>query len=97
MTDTDPAEQERADRRARMEAHINAAVACLDELGDPVEREFAARELADELLPDAGRRVKAVRSDGVRELRYGRGLKLREVAELIDLSIPRVDQLAKGK
>ncbi|MEU5302235.1 helix-turn-helix domain-containing protein [Streptomyces noursei] len=98
MTETtDPAEQARAALRARMSGHIDAALACLDEIGDPVERELAARILADDLLPDARTRVKAVRAEAVQELREERGLKLREVAELIGLSVPRVDQIAKGK
>ncbi|WP_406321023.1 hypothetical protein [Streptomyces sp. NBC_00519] len=98
MTETaGPAERERADRRQRMKEQIDAALDGLYEIADPVERELAARVLADELLPEAGRRVKAVRSGAVRELRTERGLKLREVAELLDLSVPRVDQLAKGK
>lgn len=94
---TDPADQERAARRQRMKEQIDTALACLDEIADPVERELAARTLADELLPEAGRRVRVVRSEVVRELRTVRGLKLREVAEELGLSVPRVDQLAKGK
>ncbi|MFG3118683.1 hypothetical protein ACGF4C_30470 [Streptomyces sp. NPDC048197] len=96
MTETtDPAEQARAALRARMSGHLDAALACLDEIGDPVERELAARILADDLLPDARTRVKAVRSEAVQDLR--RGLKLREVSDLIGLSVARVDQIAKGK
>ncbi|MFE1773743.1 hypothetical protein [Streptomyces sp. NPDC059008] len=96
MTETtDPAEQARAALRARMSGHLDAALACLDEIGDPVERELAARILADDLLPDARTRVKDVRSAAVQELR--RGLKLREVSDLIGLSVARVDQIAKGK
>ncbi|MFJ6748287.1 hypothetical protein ACIQNI_08860 [Streptomyces sp. NPDC091266] len=97
MTTKDPAHQERAARRQHMREQIDAALACLDEVTDPVERELAARVLADELLPEASRRVRAVRSEVVRELRTGRGLKLREVAAELDLSVARVDQLAKGK
>jgi hypothetical protein len=93
---TDPTEKAQAALRTRMASHIDAALACLDEIGDPIERERAARLLADDLLPDAGQRVKAVRGAAVQELRKGRGLKLREVAELTGLSIPRIDQLAKG-
>jgi hypothetical protein len=92
---TNPTEDARAALRARMAGHVEAALACLGEIADPVERERAARVLADDLLPDAGRRVKAVRSAAVRELR--RELKLREVSELTGLSIPRIDQLAKGR
>jgi DNA-directed RNA polymerase specialized sigma24 family protein len=83
--------------RTRMAEHLEAALAPLADITDPVERERAARILADELLPDAVRRVKAVRGAAVQELRTERGLKLREVADLIGLSVPRVDQLAKGR
>lgn len=98
MTDTtDPDHQARDTLRARMADHINAALACLDDIPDPIERERTARLLADDLLPDAVKRVKAVRGAAVQELRTDRGLKLREVADLLGLSVPRVDQLAKGK
>src|SRR5437763_15236475 len=98
MTETtDPAEQARAALRARMSGHIDAALACLDEIADPVERERAARSLADDLLPAARTRVKDVRASAGQELRQGRGLKLRGVAEVVDLSLPGVDQLAKGR
>jgi hypothetical protein len=94
---TDPTERAQAALRARMASHIDAALACLDEISDPIERERAARILADDLLPDAGQRVKSVRGAVVQELRTARGLKLREVSELTGLSIPRIDQLAKGR
>ncbi|MBI0374744.1 hypothetical protein JBE27_00240 [Streptomyces albiflaviniger] len=88
-------DQERAERRRRMTEQLDAALAYLDEIADPVEREFAARTLVDELLPGAVRRAKAVRSGAVQELRTE--LTLRETSALLHLSVPRVDQLAKGK
>ncbi len=98
MTDATPAPDDAlAAVRARMADHIAAALACLGDIPDPVARERAARALGEELLPDAVKRTKAVRGGAVQELRAERGLKLREVAELLDLSVPRVDQLAKGK
>ncbi|WP_411129900.1 hypothetical protein [Streptomyces sp. x-19] len=97
MDTTDDAEQQRAALRARMAEHLDAALALLDDIADPVEREFTARLLADDLLPDAVKRVKAVRTGAAVELRTGRGLKLREVAELYGLTTGRVDQIAKGK
>jgi DNA-directed RNA polymerase specialized sigma24 family protein len=90
MTDTDP-------MRERMAAHLRAAVACLEEIPDPVEREHAARALVDELLPETLQQAKAVRRAVVVELRQGRGLTLKQTGELLGLSVPRVDQLAKGK
>ncbi|MFF4738796.1 hypothetical protein ACFY2W_23365 [Streptomyces sp. NPDC001262] len=93
---TPPAEQDRAALRMRMAEHLDAALACLDDIPDPVEREFAARLLADDLLPNAVKRVKVVRTGAAVELR-GRGLKLREIAELYSLTTGRVDQIAKGK
>lgn len=96
MTDGDiPDEQALAALRSRMAEHLGAALACLDDIEDPVERERAARLLADDLLPGAVRKVRQVRSGAVIELRVGRSL--REVGELLGLSIPRVDQLARGK
>ncbi|MEV0281708.1 hypothetical protein AB0I22_35715 [Streptomyces sp. NPDC050610] len=84
------------DLRDRIAGHINAAFDCLSGITDPVERERAARVLGDDLMPDAIKRVKEVRGASVRELR-DRGLKLREVAELLGITAARVDQLAKGK
>lgn len=95
MDTTDPAEQERAALRARMAEHLDAALAPLAEIADPVERERAARILADDLLPDAVKRVKAVRGEAVRELR--KTLTLAAVRERTGLSIARIDQIAKGK
>ncbi|MEU9237148.1 hypothetical protein [Streptomyces subrutilus] len=83
--------------KARMAAHIDAALFLLDEIQDPLARERATRLLADDLLPDAVSRVKAARGAAVRELRETRGLKLREIAELLELTTGRVDQLLKGK
>ncbi|MFD9813727.1 hypothetical protein [Streptomyces sp. NPDC059080] len=95
MNTTDDAEQQRAALRARMAEHLDAALAPLAEIADPVERERAARILADDLLPDAVKRVKAVRGEVVRGMRQTK--TLREVGEQLDLSIARVDQIAKGK
>ncbi|MGP3973582.1 hypothetical protein ACTWQF_05975 [Streptomyces sp. 8N114] len=96
MTDTPaPLPQVAPGVRAAMAAHIEAALACLDSIPDPVDREVTARALADDLLPEAARRVKSVRGEAVVELREN--MKLREVAQLLGLSVPRVDQLAKGK
>ncbi|MFJ9816175.1 hypothetical protein ACIRU3_13080 [Streptomyces sp. NPDC101151] len=95
MDTTDPAEQERAALRARMAEHLDAALAPLAEIADPVERERAARLLADDLLPDAVKRVKAVRGEAVRELRQT--MTLAAVRERTGLSIARIDQIAKGK
>ncbi|MEV0438979.1 hypothetical protein AB0I84_09355 [Streptomyces spectabilis] len=94
-TTDDDAEQERAALRARMAEHLDAALAPLADIADPVARERAARILADDLLPDAAKRVKVVRGDAVRELRQT--LTLAKVQERTGLSIPRIDQLAKGK
>ncbi|MGW0607844.1 hypothetical protein [Streptomyces sp. NPDC002640] len=49
----------------------------------------------DELLPRTVKKVKAERAAAVGELREGRTLK--QVAELTGLSVPRIDQLLKGK
>ncbi|MGW6461558.1 hypothetical protein ACWF94_37465 [Streptomyces sp. NPDC055078] len=83
------------DLRTQMATHINAALALLDDIPDPVEREAAARLLGDDLLPATVLRVKAVRGDAIRNLR-GQGKTLREIAGLTGLSVPRVDQIAKG-
>ncbi|MGW1979232.1 hypothetical protein [Streptomyces sp. NPDC001889] len=83
------------DLRAAMAAHITAALAHIDGIPDPVDRERAARILADDLLPDAVQRVKAARGDAIRELR-GQGMTLKAVAQATGLSVPRVDQIAKG-
>ncbi|MGW0933143.1 hypothetical protein [Streptomyces sp. NPDC002644] len=97
---TNTPEQVRAELRARMADHINAALACLDTVGDdPEQMERAARMLADDLLPEAASRVKAVRGEAVHKMR-GEGPKkrpMREIAEQLGLSLPRVDQLLKGK
>ncbi|MEU2393986.1 hypothetical protein [Streptomyces sp. NPDC007369] len=95
MNTTDDAERERAELRARMAEHLDAALAPLAEIADPVARERAARILADDLLPDAVQRVKGVRGEAVRELR--KTLTLAAVKERTGLSIARIDQIAKGK
>ncbi|WP_424216607.1 hypothetical protein ACN20G_31260 (plasmid) [Streptomyces sp. BI20] len=87
----------RARVRGEMARHLDAALALLDGLPDPVEREHTARILADDLLPAATRRVKAVRTDAAVELRTRHRLKLREIAALYGLSVPRVDQITKGR
>ncbi|MGY4988893.1 hypothetical protein [Streptomyces nigrescens] len=97
MTDTPHLTDQQREALDRIRGHLDAALACLDEIRDPVERELAARVMTDDLLPAAEGRAKAVRTKVVQQLRTERGLKLREVADLIGLSIPRVDQLAKGK
>ncbi|MFJ4768519.1 hypothetical protein ACIP88_05285 [Streptomyces uncialis] len=83
------------DLRDQMKAHVDAALALLDVITDPVEREAAARILGDDLIPDAALRVKEVRGDALRALR-AQGLTLRAIAELTGLSVPRVDQIVKG-
>jgi hypothetical protein len=83
------------DLREELKVHVNAALALLDGIPDPVEREAAARILGDDLLPEAALSVKRVRGDAVRELR-AQGLTLRAIAELTGLSVARVDQIAKG-
>ncbi|MCM2391834.1 hypothetical protein [Streptomyces albipurpureus] len=75
--------------------HIDAALAALGEISDPLERERAARRMLDTLLPDAARKAKGVRQEVVLKLREGR--TLREVAAILDLTYARVDQIAKGR
>ncbi|WKK26855.1 hypothetical protein QZH56_15415 [Streptomyces olivoreticuli] len=93
---TPPAEQARAALRERMAEHLDAALAYLDGIPDPVERELTAQLLAEDLLPDAVKRVKAVRGAALQELRDQK-LSLRKIGELIGKSTPRVDQIIKGK
>lgn len=81
--------------RSLTDSYVTAVRAHLADIADPVERERAARLVMDELLPDAVKRVKAERAAAVAELKEGRTLK--QVAELTGLSVPRVDQLLKGK
>lgn len=96
MADTfTPDEQAHDALRSLTNDYVNAVRARLGEVPDALAREYAARLLMDDLLPDAVKRVKAVRSEAVGELKEGRTLK--QVAELTGLSVPRVDQLLKGK
>ncbi|RST03146.1 hypothetical protein EF910_21445 [Streptomyces sp. WAC07149] len=95
MIEKDSLEARLPELRALMAEHIGAALAHLDGIQDPLERERAARLLSDDLLPHAVRSARQARTAAVLELRQGR--TLREVGELLGLSIPRVDQLAKGK
>ncbi|MFI7354107.1 hypothetical protein ACIBTP_09180 [Streptomyces avidinii] len=96
MTDSSPAEPPAPDDlRGLTTAYMSAVRARLAEIEDPVARERAARLFTDRLLPEVARTVKEVRIAAVGELRQGRTLK--EVSELIGLSVPRVDQLLKGK
>ncbi|MGW6984737.1 hypothetical protein ACWGE1_35675 [Streptomyces sp. NPDC054932] len=96
MTDITPAEQQIPDDlRALTVEYVSAVRACLAGVEDPVARERAARLFTDQLLPDVAREVKNLRIGAVGELRQGRTLK--EVAGLTGLSVPRVDQLLKGK
>ncbi|MEU0691562.1 hypothetical protein [Streptomyces uncialis] len=96
MTDTPDTPHPAADLRTRMTQHIDAALALLDDIPDPVAREAAGRLLADDLLPAAAQRVKALRGAAVRDLR-AQGLTLKTIAAQTGLSVPRIDQLAKDK
>lgn len=80
---------------ASVETAIHDALNAVENVADPVAREAAARRLADVVLPDAARGAKRLRQSAVLELRQGRTLK--QVAELLGLSVGRVDQLAKGR
>jgi hypothetical protein len=96
MADTfTPDEQAHDALRSLTNDYVDAVRARLGEVPDARAREYAARLLMDELLPDAVKRVKVVRGEAVSELKEGRTLK--QVAELTGLSVPRVDQLLKGK
>ncbi|MFI1646735.1 hypothetical protein ACH4XT_07295 [Streptomyces avidinii] len=96
MTDSSPAEPPAPDDlRALTTTYMSAVQARLAGIEDPVARERAARLFTDQLLPEVARAVKDVRIAAVGELRQGRTLK--EVSQLIGLSVPRVDQLLKGK
>ncbi|MFD3696823.1 hypothetical protein ACFWUZ_11845 [Streptomyces sp. NPDC058646] len=75
--------------------YMNAVRSRLAEVEDPVVRERAARLVTEELLSTALKAAKDVRTAAVGELRQGRTLK--EVAGLTGLSVPRIDQLLKGK
>ncbi|MFJ7590663.1 hypothetical protein ACIQZO_25420 [Streptomyces sp. NPDC097617] len=96
MTDTSPREpQAPDDLRTLTAAYMSAVRARLADVEDAVARERAARLFTDQLLPEVAKAVKDVRTAAVGELRQGRTLK--EVSGLIGLSVPRVDQLLKGK
>ncbi|WP_129842383.1 hypothetical protein [Streptomyces sp. RFCAC02] len=74
---------------------IEATLAALAAMPDPLVRERAARRLVDEVLPDATRRLAAVRREAVTGLR-AEGYKLREIGDLLGLSVSRVNQIARG-
>ncbi|MFF4422300.1 hypothetical protein ACFY04_16205 [Streptomyces sp. NPDC001549] len=96
MTDTIPSDQHvHDDLRILTVEYLSAVRARLAGIETPVARERAARLFTDQLLPDVAKTVKNIRTAAVGELRQGR--TLREVSELIGLSVPRVDQLLKGK
>ncbi|MCM9083261.1 MULTISPECIES: hypothetical protein [Streptomyces] len=96
MTDTTPSDQQVfADLRVLTAEYVSAVRALLAGIETPVARERAARLFTDQLLPDVAKAVKDIRTAAVGELRQGR--TLREVSGLIGLSVPRVDQLLKGK
>lgn len=84
----------------RISGHLDTArdavLAELDSIKDPVERQDAARDVLETLLPAVGQDVKANRARTVAELRQGRTLA--QVGQLLGgLSIARVDQILKGK
>ncbi|MFJ6483396.1 MULTISPECIES: hypothetical protein [unclassified Streptomyces] len=96
MTDTTPSDQQVPDDlRILTVEYLSAVRARLADVETPVARERAARLFTDQLLPAVAKTVKGIRTAAVGELRQGR--TLREVSELIGLSVPRVDQLLKGK
>jgi serine kinase of HPr protein (carbohydrate metabolism regulator) len=72
----------------------NAAIDAAIAISDPAERALAVTGLLD-AVHERRFELRAARESAVLELRETR--KLREVAELLSLSIPRVDQIAKGK
>lgn len=80
-----------------METPISPVEAAIDRvlaIGDPAARAHAITAILD-VLKERGPELKAARQKDVLELRES--LTLREVGEQIGLSIPRVDQIAKGK
>ncbi|MFJ3961815.1 hypothetical protein [Streptomyces sp. NPDC090036] len=96
MTDTSLSDQQACDDLRILTAEYTSAVrARIADVEDPVARERAARLFTDQLLPDVAKAVKDVRIAAVVELRQGRTLK--QVSALMGLSVPRVDQLLKGK
>ncbi|MFE3144297.1 RNA polymerase subunit sigma-70 [Streptomyces scopuliridis] len=77
---------------------VAKALADITAIEDPVAREKAARQLQDaltEAIAGPLTEAKGVRQQAVLELRET--LTLAKVATLLDLSVGRVDQLAKGK
>ncbi|MFH8470369.1 hypothetical protein [Streptomyces sp. NPDC017991] len=77
---------------------VTEALAAIGAIADPVAREKAARDLQDALtkaIAEPMTQAKAVRQQAVLELRQT--LTLAKISEKTGLSIPRVDQLAKGK
>ncbi|WP_052848305.1 sigma factor-like helix-turn-helix DNA-binding protein [Streptomyces avicenniae] len=80
---------------AELSGHIEATLAALAAMPDAIARERAARRLVDEVIPNATRRLAAVRREvvvGLRDERY----KLREIGEMLGLSVSRVNQIARG-
>lgn len=85
---------------ARIQKHLEdvaqAIGAELDTIADPIDRQDAAREVVQSLLPSVTQDVKAHRARTVAELREGRTLA--QVGQLLGgLSVARVDQILKGK
>lgn len=77
---------------------LDKALADVAAIDDPVARERAARDLQaalTEAIAEPLTRTKSVRQQAVLELRET--LTLTKVAALLDLSVGRVDQIAKGK
>lgn len=77
---------------------FDQALTEIEAIEDPVARDKAARALQaalTEAIAEPLTRTKAVRQKGVLQLR--RNHTLAEIAAMYDLSIGRVDQLAKGK
>ncbi|MFR9723958.1 sigma factor-like helix-turn-helix DNA-binding protein [Streptomyces sp. MS19] len=84
-----------ADPISELSGHIEATLAALAAMPDAIARERAARRLVDEVIPGATRRLAAVRREvvvGLRDERY----KLREIGEMLGLSVSRVNQIARG-
>ncbi|MFF2168155.1 hypothetical protein ACFVWP_46995 [Streptomyces sp. NPDC058175] len=78
-----------------LEAASSTVLSELDAIKDPLERQGAARDVLENLLPAIAREVKANRGRAVAELREGRTLA--QVGELLGMSTARVDQILKGK
>lgn len=71
-----------------------ALPAALRAIDDPAARAQAAGHLL-QLLADVQAEVKAIRAADVAEMR--KTMKLREIAELLDVSMARVDQIARSR